>query len=205
MSVSPFTGTDTMRGTPYCYYGDELGMSNIRFDRIGDYRDIATINKFKHLVMEGADTTSFLQEQKRTSRDNGRTSFQWDNSPNAGFTTGTPWIRVHRDYPSVNAAAQEKDPGSVLNYFRKAVQLRKANPVLVYGKYTLLDKDNADVYAYTRELDGRRLLVLLNFKGKNSSVKTDIDLSKAKPLLDNYSTSSGDGYLRPFEAVVYEL
>ena len=195
----------TMRGTPYCYYGDELGMSNIRFDRISDYRDIATINRFKHLVGEGGDTTAFLEEQKRTSRDNGRTPFQWDNSPNAGFTTGSPWIRVHPDYPSVNAAAQEKDPGSVLNYFRKMVQLRKSGPVLVYGKYTLLDKYNPDVYAYTREWDGRRLLVLLNFKGKKASVKTDIDLSKAKILLGNYPAPSGDGNLRPYEAVIYEL
>ncbi|HTI12907.1 MAG TPA: alpha-glucosidase [Puia sp.] len=195
----------TMRGTPYCYYGDELGMSNIRFDRIGDYRDIATINRFKHLVGEGGDTTAFLEEQKRTSRDNGRTPFQWDNAPNAGFTTGTPWIRVHPDYPAVNAAAQEKDPGSVLNYFRKMVRLRKDNQVLVYGKYTLLDKYNPDVYAYTREWDGRRLLVLLNFKGTTASVKTDIDLGKAKILLGNYPAPSGDGNLRPYEAVIYEL
>jgi oligo-1,6-glucosidase len=194
-----------MKGTPYYYYGDELGMSNIKFDRIGDYRDIATINKYKHLVLEGGDTTAFLDEQKRSSRDNGRTPFQWDHSANAGFTTGTPWIRVNPDYGSVNAAAQEQDPNSVLNYFRNIVRLRKDNLVLVYGNYALLDKDNPDVYAYTRELNDKRMLVLLNFKAGPASVKTGIDLSKARLVLGNYSKPSGDGTLQPYEAVIYEL
>lgn len=195
----------TMRGTPYSYYGDELGMSNIKFDKISDYRDISTLNRFRHLVMGGGDTTAFLQEQKRTARDNGRTPFQWDSSANAGFTTGTPWIKVNPDYLSVNAAAQENNPNSILNYFRKAVQLRKENQLLVYGKYTLLDKDNPDIYAYTRELAGKKMLILLNFKSKKASISTGIDFSKAKLLLSNYSSPSRDGSLQPYEAAVYEL
>jgi len=195
----------TMKGTPYAYYGDELGIPNIKFDKIGDYRDIATINKYRHLVMAGADTTAFLEEQKRTSRDNGRTPFQWDSSANAGFTTGTPWLKVNPDYPTVNAAAQDKDPNSVLNYFRKITQLRKENLVLVYGKYTLLDKDNPDVYAYTRELNDKKLLILLNFKSVKAAVKTGLDLSKARPVMGNYASPSGDGTLQPYEAIIYEL
>jgi oligo-1,6-glucosidase len=195
----------TMKGTPYAYYGDELGIPNIKFDKISDYRDIATINKYKHLVIEGSDTAAFLDEQKRTSRDNGRTPFQWDSSANAGFTTGTPWLKVNPDYPNVNAAAQDKDPNSVLNYFRKITQLRKENLVLVYGKYTLLDKDNPDVYAYTRELDDKKLLILLNFKSITGSVKTGLDLSKAKPVMGNYASPSKDGTLQPYEAIIYEL
>jgi oligo-1,6-glucosidase len=195
----------TMRGTPYYYNGDELGMSNINFDKIEDYRDIATINKYKETKKNGGDLTAFLELQKRSSRDNSRTPFQWDSTANAGFTTGTPWLKVNPDYTSVNAAAAEKDSSSTLHYFRKIVQLRKDNLVLVYGKYTLLDKDNPAVYAYTREGYGKKMLVLLNFKSYPASAKTGIDLSHAKPLLGNYPDPSKDGNLRPYEAVVYEL
>jgi len=195
----------TMRGTPYYYNGDELGMVNIKFSTIGDYRDIATINSYQHLKATGGDTAAFLQANKRSSRDNGRTPFQWDSSANAGFTTGIPWLKINPDYTTVNAAAEENDPNSVLNYFRKVVRLRKENLVLVYGGYTVLDRDNPDVYAYTRELNGRKLLVLLNFKGKITAVKTGTDLSHAKILLGNYPDPSTDGNLKPYEAVIYEL
>jgi oligo-1,6-glucosidase len=94
-------------------------MKNIAFDNIGDYRDIATINKYKETKNKGGDLKAFLTIQKRTSRDNSRTPFQWDSTANAGFTTGTPWIKVNPDYAAVNAAAQENDPQSILNYFRK--------------------------------------------------------------------------------------
>jgi oligo-1,6-glucosidase len=195
----------TMRGTPYYYNGDELGMVNIKFSTIGDYRDIATINSYKRLRSQGGDTAAFLEAQKRSSRDNGRTPFQWDSSAQAGFTTGTPWISVNPDYKTINAAGEENDPGSVLNYFRKVVKLRKENLVLTYGSYTVLDRDNPDVYAYTRELNGRKLLVLLNFKNKIASVRTGIDLSRANLLLENYPEPSRDGNLKPYEAVIYEL
>jgi oligo-1,6-glucosidase len=196
----------SMRGTPYYYYGDELGMNNIKFDNIEDYRDIATLNKYKKLKSDGRDMKQYIETQKRASRDNGRTPFQWDDSPNAGFTTGTPWIKVNPNYTTVNAAAQEKDSNSVLNYYRKMVKLRKENEVLIYGLYTLLDKDNPDVYAYTRELNEKKYLVLLNFKSKPAIVSTaGIDLHKAKILIGNYPSPSANGSLQPNEAVIYEL
>jgi oligo-1,6-glucosidase len=195
----------TMRGTPYYYNGDEIGMKNIAFNRIEDYRDIATINKYKEAQHRGEDLSAFLETQKRSSRDNSRTPFQWDSTANAGFTAGDPWIKVNPDYTTVNAEAQEKDPNSVLNYFRKAVQLRKDNLVLVYGQYTLLDKDNPDVYAYTREGDGKKMLILLNFRTRPATAATGIDLSHARLLLDNYPDPPGGDSLRPYEARVYEL
>jgi oligo-1,6-glucosidase len=195
----------TMRGTPYSYYGDELGMANIKFDQLEDYRDIATINAYQQVKNKRGDLRAFMERQKRASRDNGRTPFQWDNTGNAGFTTGTPWLKVNPDYKTVNAAAQEKDPDSVLNYFRKMVKLRKENLVLVYGQYTLLDKANPDVYAYTRELNGEKVLVLLNFKSKPGAANTGIDLGKARVLLGNYAAPSKDGKLKPYEAVIYQL
>ena len=196
----------TMRGTPYYYQGDELGMTNAGFTNIEDYRDMPTINRYVHLKSIGGDISKFLKEKQFTDRDNSRTPFQWDNSVNAGFTTGKPWIEVNKNYKTINEAAEENDPNSSLNYFRKIVKLRKDNLVLVYGKYTLLDKDNPNVYAYTRDLDEKKFLVLLNFTSKVASFNTGLDMSNAKLLLDNYSNpSKGNNTLQPYEAAVYEL
>jgi len=195
----------TMRGTPFYYNGDELGMTNAGFTKIEDYRDMATLNEYKHQKSIGADMDKYMQRIAFECRDNGRTPFQWDSSANAGFSTGTPWIQVNKNYKTINVAEEEKDPNSVLNYFRKVVKLRKDNLVLVYGKYTLLDKQNPDTYAYTRELNGKKLLVLLNFKAKVAAANTGIDLSQAKILLGNYSHPSNNGTLQPYEAVIYEL
>ena len=198
----------TMRATPYYYFGDELGMNNIKFDEISDYNDIETINMYEQIRNKGGDLTEFMDAQKITGRDNGRTPFQWDDTPNAGFSTGVPWLKVNPNYTTVNVAAQENDPGSPLNYFRKLVQLRKQELALVYGKYSLVDKNNPSVYAYSREWNGRKLLVLLNFTGNTANVDHGIDLSHAKVLIDNYPElpSSDQGrMLRPYEAVVWGL
>jgi oligo-1,6-glucosidase len=195
----------TMRGTPYYYNGDELGMTNAGFTKIEDYRDVQTLNEYKHQKNIGSDMDKYMQRIGFESRDNGRTPFQWNSTVNAGFTTGTPWIQVNKNYKTINAAAEEKDPNSILNYFRKVVKLRKDNLVLVYGKYTLLDKQNPDVYAYTRELDGKKLLILLNFKGKTVQVNTGVNVSESKLLVNNYGQAATVGSLRPYEAVVYEL
>jgi oligo-1,6-glucosidase len=195
----------TMRATPYYYNGDELGMNNIKFDSIDDYRDVETINMYQQIKNKGGDVKAFLEAQKIMARDNSRTPFQWDDSANAGFTTGTPWLKVNPNYKTINVAAQEDDENSCLNYFRKMVQLRKDNLVLVYGKYTLLDKNNKHVYAYTRELNNNKLLVLLNFSAQETSVNTGIDLTNAKVLISNYTSINTGNLLRPYEAVVFEL
>jgi oligo-1,6-glucosidase len=194
-----------MRATPYYYFGDELGMNNIKFDKIEDYKDIESINWYKGIQKEGGDLKTFLESQKIAARDNGRTPFQWDNTANAGFSSGKPWLKVNPNYTDVNVAAEEAKPDSPLNYFRKLTKLRKENLVLVYGKYTLLDADNESVYAYTRELNGKKLLILLNFKEKEATANTGLDLSKAKVILGNYAAPSTDGKLKPYEAVVMEL
>ncbi len=181
----------TMRGTPYYYYGDELGMTNIRFDSIEDYHDVDTRNKYIGLKNKGGDLKAFLEGQKQTSRENGRTPFQWDTTKNTGFTTGKPWLKVNPNYTIINAEAQEKDPNSTLNYFRTLVQLRKKEPAFVYGKYTLLDRENPNVFAYIRELEGKKILVLLNFSEKKSAFNIGVSTSKSKIILDKkeYFTS----------------
>ena len=195
----------TMRGTPYIYNGDELGMTNIRFDKIEDYRDVATLNEYQYEKSHGGKLDEFIKRKAFESRDNGRTPFQWDTTINAGFGTGNPWLKVNPNYKTINAAAQEKDAGSTLNYFRKMIQLRKDNLALVYGKYTLLDKDNPAVYAYTREMDGKKFLVLLNFTAKEATLKTGIDVSKGKVLINNYGITSVSETLKPYEAAVIQL
>jgi oligo-1,6-glucosidase len=199
----------TMRGTPYYYNGDELGMTNPGFDKIEDYRDRSTLNEFQHQKNIGGDMNKFMQEIKFSCRDNGRTPFQWNSSANAGFTTGTPWINVNKNYTSINESAEEKDQNSCLNYFRKLVQLRKNNAVLVYGKYTLLDKNNPNVYAYTREGEGQKLLILLNFSSSSATTNIPFNISDAKLLLNNYGKAASikkmSVTLMPYQAVIYEL
>jgi oligo-1,6-glucosidase len=153
----------------------------------------------------GADLSAYMKEIAFTCRDNSRTPMQWDASVNAGFTRGKPWIRLNPNYSSVNVAAEERDANSCLNYFRRLVQLRKDRRELVYGKYVLLDKDNPEVYAYTRELDGQKLLILLNFSARAVPAPAGLALDGARLLLDNYAVAGTAAELRPYEAAVYEL
>lgn len=194
----------SMRGTPYLYNGDELAMTNAGFSKITDYRDMATLNEYQNQLNKKGNIPAFLKRLQFECRDNGRTPFQWDNSVNAGFSTGAPWIQVNKNYTSINAADQEKDSSSVLNYVKKMIQIRKSNQVLVYGIYNLIDKDNPTVYAYTREWKGMKMLVLLNFSNQTSKVNTGLNLAKAKPLIQNYSNLNGET-LQPYEAVIYQL
>lgn len=194
----------TMSGTPYYYNGDEIGMMNIKFDKIEDYRDIEIMAEYEKVKMAKGDLKQFIIDQKTGgARDNGRTPFQWNSSSNAGFTTGNPWLKVNENHTTLNAESQENDPNSVLNYFRKIVKLRKENDVLIYGKYTLLDEKNTKVYAYTRELNGKKMLVLLNFSKQKAKANLNIDLTNSKVLINNYPTT--ESQLLPYQAIVYQI
>jgi oligo-1,6-glucosidase len=198
----------TMRGTPYVYNGDELGMANIRFTDIRDYRDLMTINYYNRLQKEGGDLREFLAAQAEVSRDNGRTPLQWNADRNAGFTTGVPWIRINPDYRMVNVAAAEADTSSVLHYFRRLIRLRKAEPVLVHGKYELLDPENPEVFAYTRSLGGRTVMVALSFSPAGGRTAVPSGQAAGKILANNLATSPVRGaelVLGPYQAVVLEL
>ena len=199
----------SMRGTPYYYFGDELGMTNIKFDKIEDYRDIEIFAEYGKVKNAGGDLKEFIENQKTGgARDNGRTPFQWSAGMNAGFTNGIPWINVNGNKNEINAEAEEKDPASVLNYFKKMVKLRKDHKdVLVYGKYTLLDVDNPDVYAYTREANGEKVLVLLSFR-KNGG---KFDLNKmhlGNEWINNMQPIKVNGTvveLQPYQACIVKL
>ncbi|HEV8080465.1 MAG TPA: alpha-glucosidase [Chitinophagaceae bacterium] len=198
----------TMRATPYYYFGDELGMNNIKFDKIEDYRDIETINMYEKTKMEGGDLDYFLEGQKISGRDNGRTPFQWDDTKHAGFTNGTPWLQVNSNYKKINAAAQENDPNSILNYFRKMVKLRKALPELVYGKYELLDKDNEKIYVHTRTLDNKKVLVLLNFSASHSKFEMPKKSGSLNVLMNNVASlivKNNTVTMEPYQALIIRL
>ncbi len=197
----------SMRGTAYYYYGDEIGMSNIKFDRVEQYNDIELLTNYAQVKAKGGDLKRFLEGMKISSRDNGRTPMQWDATPNSGFSTAAKtWLPVNPNFSTVNVAAEEADPGSPLHFFRKMVALRKSEPALVFGDWKLVDAPNPSIFAYSRSLDGKKLLVMLNFKEKEATLDTaGIDLSKAKVLIGNYPQPSADGKLRPYEAVILQL
>jgi oligo-1,6-glucosidase len=198
----------TMRGTPYCYNGDELGMTNSKFNGIADYRDLAARNAYKLLKQQGGDEAAFFHSLGRFSRDNSRTPFQWDATANAGFTTGTPWLKVNPNYLAINEAAENKDSASVLNHFRRAIALRKDHAVLVYGQYQLLDAANPFIYAYTRTQGAEKVLVALNFSSAPRTWSLPANLKPSgKPWLNNYSTLKigATTELQPWQAVVVKL
>jgi oligo-1,6-glucosidase len=199
-----------LQGTPYIYQGEEIGMTNVAFPSIADYRDIETLNMYRELVdVRGLDEQAALAIIQPTSRDNARTPMQWDDSDNAGFTTGTPWIGVNPNYREINASRAETDPLSILAYYRQLIRLRKAHPIMAYGTYDLILDEHPQVYAFTRTMAGERLVVLLNFTGAAAAVALPADLgpAAAEVLIGNYDDAPASGSdeltLRPFEARVY--
>lgn len=198
----------SMRGTPYTYFGDELGMTNIDMPSIDEYVDVSALGDYKRAVKEGKDLGEFMKNLNFYSRENSRTPMQWNDSKNAGFTTTIPWKKVNPDYKDINVTKQDKDPTSVLNHFRKMVKLRNENKVLVYGKYELLDKNNEDIYAYTRVLEGENMLVLLNFTDHDSSITSPQIKQLVKIQINNYNSLAINNHtitLKPYQAVIVSL
>ena len=198
----------SMRGTPYTYYGDELGMTNIGFTKIEQYKDIAAINGYKKAATDGEDLDLYLQKLNLLSRDNGRTPMQWDATKNAGFSNETPWLPVHENHSTVNVLHQENDQNSVLNHFRKMVALRKDNLLLVYGNYAIIQDDHPTIYAYSRTLEDQQMIILLNFSELESSISLpNFDYNK-EVLINNYNEFSIDENtitLKPYQAVVLKF
>jgi len=206
------TFTHLQQGTPYIYQGEEIGMTNAAFDSINDYRDIESLNIYQELVKEkGWNPGEVLALIRAKSRDNARTPMQWDDSPNAGFTTGTPWIKVNPNYQAINVKQALADPNSVFYYYQTLLRLRKEHPVFVYGRYDLILDDDEAIYAFTRTLDNDRLLVILNFTDKTPvfTLPPQIAFVDTELLLSNYAVESPEGIhqftLRPYETRVYRL
>ncbi len=200
-----------LQGTPYVYQGEEIGMTNVKFDTIDDYRDVETMNMYREAVKRGIDPHKIMQAIYTKGRDNARTPIQWDDGPQAGFTSGTPWIKVNPNCTTINVAQSQADPDSIYFYYRKLIQLRKDNPVIVYGKYDLLASVGDPIYAYMRALDNDRLLVILNFSTDQPLFKLPggITYTGKHLLIGNYPVDADEDIneftLRPYEARVYRL
>ena len=193
----------TMRGTPYVYQGDEIGMTNIHFEDPKDYKDVETINWFKALEAEGKDPKDHLQAVYDIGRDNARTPIQWTDGKNAGFTDGEPWIKVNPNYPDINVEDQERNVNSILNYFRKAIQFRKEHTTLVYGDYEPIQREHPQIYAYRRFDEMNEFLIVLNFS--DETVDFDPIITGLELLIYNYTDATEDLKMRPWEAKVFRV
>ena len=191
----------TLRGTPFIYEGEELGMTNVAWDSISDYDDISSHGQYELARAEGYPPTEALSFVHFNSRDNARTPMQWDDTAHAGFTTGTPWLPVNENYPAVNAAAEEKDANSVLAYYKKLIRLRTEHPLLLRGKYEELLKDSEQIYAFARTEGNRRTVTAVNFTTEQAALPAE--LLRGTRLIGNYADAPLYA-LRPLEAIVYE-
>lgn len=188
-----------MQGTPYIYQGEELGMTNVRYD-ISEYRDIELLNMYRERRAAGYSEEEIMHSIYAKGRDNARTPMQWSDEPNGGFTAGMPWIRVNPNYVSINARAEMEDESSVFHFYKKLIQLRKSNPVLTDGKYEPVLSDHPDIFAYTRTDADSRLLVICNFTGREICYDLPESWEEGELLLSNEAGGFVQGHLRPYEA-----
>ena len=207
-----------MEGTPYVYQGEELGMTNVRFDSIEQYQDIEIRNMYRERLEKGYAEKDIMESIYAKGRDNARTPMQWDDTENAGFTTGAPWLGVNPNYTEINARSQLQDENSVFHYYKKLIHLRKENSIFVDGDFTLLLPEDENIFAYVREYEGRKLLVAANFTDKEVEcpllkewgVPADEDGAAksrdngVKLLIHNYNNLPSQQKLRPYEAMIWE-
>jgi oligo-1,6-glucosidase len=206
----------TLKGTPFIYQGEEIGMTNLDFDDLNDFDDIETRGYINDLKEDGNfSEEELLKIANYRSRDNARTPMHWNDSEYAGFSEKTPWIKMNDNYPEINVKKDLKSEDSVFDYYKKLISLRREYPVFVYGKYRLLLEEAQDVYAYLREGKDDNLLVLLNFSSqevnidlnKELDIIEELNLSNAELILSNYRDDKEFSLklkLKPFEADIYK-
>ncbi|MTK06146.1 MAG: alpha-glucosidase [Hungatella sp.] len=199
-----------MRGTPYIYQGEELGMTNYPFTEISQFRDIESLNAYKELIGKGlVNHETMMRYLRCKSRDHARTPMQWNDGREAGFTDAVPWISVNPNYIEINAEKELEDENSVFHYYRKLIKLRKNYEIIVYGNYELIMKEDTRVFAYVRSLGDERLLVVCNFSDEEAAVSLPEEFFKedATCLIHNYNDSlqQRQSRLLPYEAAAYYL
>ncbi|BCG60370.1 glycoside hydrolase family 13 protein [Paenibacillus sp. URB8-2] len=201
-----------LKGSPYIYQGEELGMTNVHFHSIEDYRDIETVNGYRDFCGSGLIAhDAMLNAIHHRSRDNARTPMQWNGEPNGGFTTGTPWIEVNPNYTAINAENVLADPNSIFYFYQQLIQLRKDNDIVVYGKYDLILEKHEEIYAYTRAWNDEKWLVICNFSDSTPLFQLPVSLASytsAAWVIGNYPESVrniASFQLRPYEALVFSL
>lgn len=191
-----------MQGTPYIYQGEEIGMTNIRYD-IEEYDDLEIKNFYKERLEAGYSKEDIMNSIYAKGRDNARTPMQWDDSENAGFTTGKPWIKVNPNFTEINVKNQMDDEKSIFNYYAKLIRLRKEHDVFVNGKFKMYLEDDEDIFAYERTTDEGKMVVICNFHEKVLDNPLKEKVEGMKILLSNYDDSNVSDKLRPYEAIIY--
>ena len=194
-----------MQGTPYIYQGEELGMTNVKYE-LEEYRDIELFGMYKERRAQGYTHEELMESIYAKTRDNARTPMQWDTTEQAGFTTGKPWMKVNPNYTEINAAEQVDCEDSIFNYYRKLIQLRKELPVLTDGKFTMLDMDHDQIFAYLRDNGEDKLLVVCNFYGNTVDYAVSEKAEDLELLIGNYTEENMQtDVLRPYEARIYRI
>ncbi|MDU5262128.1 MAG: alpha-glucosidase [Clostridium celatum] len=198
------------KGTPYIYQGEEIGMTNIRFDSIDDYNDIESLNMYKERLSQGYSLDEIMESIYAKGRDNARTPMQWNKENNAGFTTGIPWLKVNKNYKYINVEQAINDENSILYYYKKLIKLRRESDVIKYGDYKLILEEHPEIFAYTRSWNDDNILVICNFYGNTINVFLGEEYSKkdSQIILSNYKDAKilgRDIKLRPYEAIVYKV
>lgn len=193
------------QGTPFIYQGQEIGMTNYPFESIETFNDVAVKNDYQIVKAQGGDVDALLAKYKDENRDNSRTPMQWDDTLNGGFTNGEPWFPVNPNYKTINVAQQLEDEHSVLQFYKDLIQLRKSNDVYVYGQFDLVDAENSQVFAYTRTLNEKQVLIVGNLTNHEAELTVPFDLSHGEVKLFNYDVKVNLKQLRPYEACVIEL
>ena len=192
-----------MQGTPFVYQGEELGMTNVHFPDITWYLDIESLNMYKERMAAGYSEHAVMDSIYSTGRDNARTPMQWDDSKNAGFTQGDPWMAVNPNYLQINAAAQVHHPDSVFACYQRLISLRKSYPVFVEGRFRLLLEQDQQIFAYVRECEKEKLLVCANFTSRPAPFSLPEEWQEAEILIQNYPEKNTESCLRPYEALIY--
>lgn len=197
-----------MKGTPYIFQGEEIGMTNVKFDDISKYKDVETLNAYRDLIKQGFSEEKIMSSIYENGRDNARTPFQWNSEINAGFTNGIPWIEVNPNYNKINVENQINDESSILNYYKKLIDFRKNSEYsdcIIYGKYELLFPEDKKLFAYIRENDDIKLLVLCNYSDEITKLSNMNEYKDGKVILSNYNNSNILDELKPYEAMVINL
>ena len=195
------------QGTPFIYQGQEIGMTNYPFDSIETFNDVAVKNEYNIVKAQGGDVNALLNKYKMENRDNSRTPMQWDQSTNGGFTNGTPWFPVNPNYKTINVEQQIHDPQSILQFYKDLIQLKKSDEVYTYGQFNLVDEDNPNLFAYTRKLNNKKVLVVGNLTDQVSKLNVPYLIeNEQQVMLHNYSSHVIDfDKIQPYEAFVIKV
>ncbi|MGW7975906.1 alpha-glucosidase [Staphylococcus xylosus] len=194
------------QGTPFIYQGQEIGMTNYPFESVETFNDVAVINEYNIVKSQNGDVSALLEKHKMENRDNSRTPMQWNEQTNGGFSEHTPWFPVNPNYKEINVASQQQDPNSILNFYKSLIILKKSDDVYTYGTFDLVDKNNEQVFAYTRTLNNKKILIVGNLTNQTATFKYDGRVNKNNILLHNYNYEAIDiNAIKPFEAFVVSI